>query len=153
LSKPCRARISLAFILQFKPSDSPIRHPLKTSKADHTFDLGPGLIARMRAHKTRQLQDRMKAGDKWVDSVLIFTTHKGTSLKPNNVWRALSQLLTTHNKHAADDAKIQHFSIHSLRHQCATLRLAQGDNLKEVSELLGHSSTRITDDIYAHVLP
>lgn len=48
----------------------------------------------------------MKAGDKWVDSGLIFTTHKGTSLNPNNVWRALSQLLTTHNKHAADDAKI-----------------------------------------------
>jgi integrase len=62
-------------------------------------------------------------------------------------------LLTTHNKHADDAAKIPHFSIHDLRHQCATLKLLQGANLKEVSELLGHSSTRITGDIYAHVLP
>jgi integrase len=118
---------------------------LKTGKAHHTFDLGPGLIAKLRAHKTRQLEDRMAMGDKWTDSGLVFTTHKGTSLNPNNVWRALTGLL--------DNAKLPHFSIHALRHQCATLRLAQGDNLKAVSELLGHSSTRITGDIYAHVLP
>jgi integrase len=118
---------------------------LKTGKAHHTFDLDSFTVARLRAHKTRQLEDKMKAGDKWIDSGLVFTTHKGTSLNPNNVWRTLARLL--------ENAKLAHFSIHSLRHQCAALRLAGGDNLKEVSELLGHSSTRITGDIYAHVLP
>jgi integrase len=56
---------------------------LKTGKAHHTFDLGPGLVAKLRAHKTRQLEDRMKAGDKWTESGLVFTTHNGTSLNPN----------------------------------------------------------------------
>jgi len=55
---------------------------LKTGKAHYTFDLGPGLVAKLRAHKTQQLEDRMKAGDKWTDSGLIFTTHNGTSLSP-----------------------------------------------------------------------
>jgi integrase len=31
--------------------------------------------------------------------------------------------------------------------------LAQGVELKTVSELLGHSSIRITGDIYTHALP
>lgn len=127
--------------------------PLKTGKAHHTFDLGPGLVAKLRAQKTRQLEYRMKAGDNWTDSGLIFTTRNGTSLNPNNVWRSLASLIRTHNKNVADEKKLPRLTIHNLRHQCATLKLAQGANLKEVSELLGHSSTRITGDIYAHVLP
>ena len=37
----------------------------------------------------------------------------------------------------------------ALRHSCATL-LAQGVPLKTVSDILGHSSIRVTADIYGH---
>ena len=40
-----------------------------------------------------------------------------------------------------------------LRHSCATLLLAAGENVKVVSERLGHASVTITLDNYAHVLP
>lgn len=40
---------------------------------------------------------------------------------------------------------------HSLRHATATILLEEGVPMRVVSELLGHSSTRITEDVYSHV--
>ena len=48
-----------------------------------------------------------------------------------------------------DDPNIR---FHDLRHGFATMLLGEGIPLKVVSEMLGHSSIRITGDIYAHVL-
>ncbi|QNF31106.1 tyrosine-type recombinase/integrase [Metabacillus sp. KUDC1714] len=39
---------------------------------------------------------------------------------------------------------------HDLRHTSATFLLSQGIDLKTVSVRLGHSTIRITADIYAH---
>ena len=38
-----------------------------------------------------------------------------------------------------------------MRHSAATLALAAGVPLKNVSDLLGHSSIRLTSDSYAHL--
>ena len=43
--------------------------------------------------------------------------------------------------------------FHDLRHTHASLMLAGGIHLKVVSERLGHSSIRITGDLYSHVAP
>jgi integrase len=41
--------------------------------------------------------------------------------------------------------------IYDLRHSCATLLLGAGENLKVVSERLGHSTITLTADVYSHV--
>jgi len=43
--------------------------------------------------------------------------------------------------------------LYSLRHTCATLLLASGENAKVVAERLGHSSVKTTLDTYCHVMP
>ncbi len=45
------------------------------------------------------------------------------------------------------------FRPYDLRHTSATLLLAAGENAKVVAERLGHSTTVLTNDTYAHVLP
>lgn len=40
-----------------------------------------------------------------------------------------------------------------MRHTHATLLFLQGVNPKVVSERLGHSSVKITLDVYSHLLP
>ena len=40
---------------------------------------------------------------------------------------------------------------HDLRHSCASLLLANGVNLKEIQDWLGHSTFKTTADIYAHL--
>ena len=49
--------------------------------------------------------------------------------------------------------ELQKVRLYDLRHTCATLALAQGVNVKVISERLGHASIVITLDTYAHVLP
>jgi integrase len=39
-----------------------------------------------------------------------------------------------------------------LRHSAASLLLANGVELVEISKLLGHSEIRVTADLYAHLL-
>lgn len=51
------------------------------------------------------------------------------------------------------DAGLPHCRVHDLRHYCASFLLAQGVDLKVVSEILGHTQIGVTANIYAHVLP
>jgi integrase len=49
-------------------------------------------------------------------------------------------------------AKLGKWHPHELRHSAASLMLAEGVPLQVVSDILGHSSIRITADVYGHVL-
>ena len=48
-------------------------------------------------------------------------------------------------------AKLPRVRFHDLRHSAASLLIAEGVELVEVSKLLGHSELRVTADIYAHL--
>ncbi|MFP5260899.1 MAG: tyrosine-type recombinase/integrase [Blastocatellia bacterium] len=76
---------------------------------------------------------------------LVFTSTIGTPIDPRNVKRRLDPLLKR--------AGLPHFRVHDLRHFCASLLLAQGVQLKVVSEILGHGQLSTTADLYVHVLP
>lgn len=48
-------------------------------------------------------------------------------------------------------AGLRHVSFHSLRHSNASLRIQAGQNIKYVSDQLGHSTIKITLDVYGHL--
>ena len=56
-------------------------------------------------------------------------------------------------KNALEKAKIDYpVRLYDIRHLFASTMLANGGDLKAVSKLLGHSSTRMTADTYYHEL-
>jgi integrase len=75
----------------------------------------------------------------------VFVTDHGTPLEPRNVNRSLSDLCAR--------AGVARRGVHSLRHTFATLALDNGVPLAVISETLGHSSIRVTADVYCHVTP
>ena len=76
---------------------------------------------------------------------LVFTTQVGTPMRYDNFrfryWDSLTKA-----------AGLPHLHFHSLRHFTATTLLAAGIPSKAVSELLGHSTTRTTIEVYQSVL-
>ncbi len=56
-------------------------------------------------------------------------------------------------KAAALPAEKQHLRWHDLRDTCASLLIANGASIMLVSKRLGHASTRMTLDRYAHLYP
>jgi integrase len=124
---------------------------LKTEKSRRTLALPKVCIDALRRYRTRQLEQRLKAGADWTDERLIFTLARrgherrlGTALHPRNVRRILHGLL--------DAAQLPRIRFHDLRHSAASLLIAEGVELVEVSLLLGHSASRITADLYTHLV-
>jgi integrase len=117
----------------------------KTKTSRRILDLPGILVAKLKEHRPRQLEDKLKAGPHWQEMRLVFATRVGTPIDPRGVKRSLDALLKT--------AKLPHYRVHDLRHFAASLMLAQGIQLKVVSDILGHSQISTTADLYTHVLP
>ena len=56
-----------------------------------------------------------------------------------------------HLKRICKRLGIPYTRFHDLRHTFATISLENGDNIKTVSENLGHATVAFTLDIYGHV--
>ncbi|MBW3625796.1 MAG: site-specific integrase, partial [Armatimonadetes bacterium] len=118
----------------------------KTVKSKRSLPLTDDLRDALRRHKARQTQDRLLAGpDKWVDCGLVFTTRNGTPIRASNLLKGYKRLLVR--------AGLEERRFHDLRHSTASFLLARGVPMKVISELLGHSDTKVTSEIYSHILP
>lgn len=49
------------------------------------------------------------------------------------------------------NANLGRWTVHERRHSAGTLLFAMGVEVKFITEILGHSSDRVTRDIYIHV--
>jgi integrase len=105
----------------------------------------PALLALADLRK-RQEAEREISGTEWTESGLAFTTTNGQPLDYRVVVRR-------HFKKLLKAAKLPAIRPYDLRHTSATLLLAAGENVKVVSERLGHTSAALTLDVYSHVLP
>jgi len=77
---------------------------------------------------------------------LLFATSNGTPLDPDNVrTRTLKPLVRELGAPWA--------GFHTLRHTYASLQLAHGVNVVQLSRALGHHSPAFTLEVYAHLLP
>jgi integrase len=74
------------------------------------------------------------------------------SALPKTGARVFPSTYRTAFEHAVVRAKLHDFTFHALRHTFASWLTMKGRPLKEVSELLGHSSVKMTER-YAHLAP
>jgi len=89
----------------------------------------------------------LKLGAAYQNFDFVFATEIGTPILPSNLTRR-------HFKPILKDANLSgSIRLYDLRHSCATLLLAEGENPKVVSERLGHATIVLTLDTYSHVLP
>jgi integrase len=118
---------------------------LKTARSRRSIPL-PGLaIAALRAHRARQLEERLAAGDLWEEHDPVLTTATGKPMTELVVARAFHRALA---RAGLPDPDLR---FYDLRHTCASLLLAQGVHMRVVMEILGHSQIAMTMNTYSHV--
>ena len=117
----------------------------KTASSHRQLALDPFTVAGLKAHRVRQLEERLAWGPAWIETGLVFTREDGRVLHPEHVTKRFARLVR--------DAGLPPITLHGVRHSYATAALAAGEPLKVVSERLGHASTSITANLYQHVLP
>ena len=115
----------------------------KSKAGERIVGLDKGSVDAGKAHRTRRRRERLAAGAAWADSGRMFTTETGEALKPDFISRRWKEM--------AIEAGLPVIKLHGARHTAATLALAAKVERKIVSETLGHSTTRITEDLYQHV--
>ena len=105
-------------------------------------------LAALETHRARQDEFRRLYGSDYrADLDLIFANPDGTPLRPDSISATVSALFRR-----LKIPKPKGASLHLLRHSHGSHLLANGVPLPVVSERLGHSSVRVTADVYAHAI-
>jgi integrase len=117
---------------------------LKTAGSRRTLHLSQPLVDILRGHRFFH-DTEQQAARIWRNSAnLVCTSTIGTPLDPGAFGRTVPRICKR--------AGLDHWSIHELRHSCASLLLAMDVPLEVVPDALGHASIRVTMDVYGHLL-
>jgi Phage integrase family len=117
----------------------------KTEKSRRDVALTSGAIEVLRSQHARQSKLQLHLSGPFCDERLVFPNPRtGKPWKPD----------TSSNEflRAVKASGLPKVSFHGLRHSYASISLRAGTPLKVVSEMLGHTTTAITADLYTHVL-
>lgn len=115
----------------------------KTRKSRRTLALPARCVEALWDHWVDQGWDRYAADDKWQENNLVFHSAVGTELDPSHVRRAFRTAIAK-----AEGVNAAEWTPRELRHSFVSLLSDNGVPLEEISRLVGHSSTAVTEEVY-----
>lgn len=107
-----------------------------------SIDLPPIAVTALRAQRLRMTAERQP---RWVYFGLVFLTSAGQPYHGSNLTRQ-------HLYPALERLSLPRVTFHDLRHSAATNMAVAGVPLQVIANILGHSTIRVTADLYAHVV-
>ena len=114
-----------------------VEGPPKSRRSRRVLPLDATTLGMLSQHRHRQIGQTPAS---WSLGQHLFTDTNGVPLSPGWVSRRFTELV--------EQSGLPRIRFHDLRHSSATLGLAAGESLKEVSARLGHSSIVVTADTY-----
>lgn len=116
----------------------------KTQKSKRTIRLPDRMLEILLDYKRWYDEQKQNYGDLWDNTDYLFLQDNGKTLNPCTVNLWLKKFNLEHG--------FKTIPPHSIRHTCITMQINAGVPIKTVSARAGHSSERITLDIYTHSL-
>ena len=116
----------------------------KTKSSYRSLYIQHSIIELIQRLRKEQQEQAKKCGDLWVECDRLFITWNGKPLHPSSPYKWL--------KRFCEHEKLTIKALHSFRHFVASQALASGIDVKAVSNMLGHSQTSTTLNIYAHAV-
>ncbi|MGB9282200.1 MAG: site-specific integrase [Pseudonocardiaceae bacterium] len=115
----------------------------KTRKSRRTLALPRRCVEALTAQRRQQDQDRMAAGARWQEHGLVFASRVGTPLDASDVRREFRRAIG--DVTGLDAAQ---WTPRELRHSFVSLLSDSGVPIEEISRLVGHRSTTVTELVY-----
>lgn len=100
-------------------------------------------VASLRSHKIRAMERALAERRPFIEDSWVFAHADGRPIQGWTAYRILQRLLV--------DAGLPRVRFHALRHAFATTLLADGEDLANVSKLLGHRDLATTANVYGHL--
>jgi integrase len=119
--------------------------PTKSEAGQREVPLPDWAVKVLRQHRKAQAEARLAAGSLWQNQDLVFTTELGLPIEPST--------LSKWYRGIAAQADVSDSGLHALRHFAATQMLSSGATVRDVADLLGHSSPVVTLEVYAAAVP
>jgi len=113
------------------------------SKKRRRVDMTPLLAETLRVLQVEEKKCALRQGRPVSEGV--FADEAGAMLDRETFRHALNKCL--------ERARLRRIRVHDLRYSYASIRLNRGHNVDDVSQQLGHSSIKITFDVYGHLIP
>jgi integrase len=117
----------------------------KTKNSRRNIDVSEDAIKVLKNHRKQQHEKKLLLGPNYNDYDLVFCQDNGLPMHPDTISSWFPEFL--------ERIGLPRLNFHCLRHTHASLLLKAGVDVKIISERLGHSSVRITYDIYSHLMP
>ena len=117
--------------------------PTKTGRV-RRVDMSNHLVETLRGLYTQRKKEALKTGAGTVIES-IFHNNRGEPIAQNSIRNIYKRILR--------GAKLRDFRFHDIRHTFASLLLSNGESPVYVKEQMGHSSIKMTVDIYGHLIP
>jgi integrase len=115
----------------------------KSKKSRRSLGLPRMAVDALGEHRQRQAAARQRAGVLWQDNGLVFTIALGTPLDAADVRRSLRTI-------CRKAGLGEQWTPRELRHTFVSLLSDNGMAIEEISRLVGHSSSNVTETVYRH---
>lgn len=119
----------------------------KNRKSRRTVEFPQSVVAVMLEHRDRQLEESVKPAKwrsrPWEDNGFVFPNAYGMLLNRHRLQRYFANV-------RQDSGVGKHHQFKDFRHTFATLMFSRKIHPKVVQHMMGHSSVKITMDIYSH---
>ena len=116
----------------------------KTEMSIREIAMSDNMVELLKQYYEWQEGQKTCLGNQWKDEDWVFTQWNGLPMYPTTPSAWFREFLQRHN--------LPHIPFHALRHLSATLLIAFGVPLKNVSSRLGHADIRTTANIYTTAL-
>ena len=120
-----------------------VKGDTKTRKSRRVLKLPAKAAQALRVHHTRQAAERLAAGELWQEHGLVFCREDGTPLDRWQVRKEFQKITTAARLGGA-------WTPRELRHSFVSILSAHDVRLEDISDLVGHSSTAVTETVYRH---
>ena len=118
----------------------------KTRTSRRTLALPAQCVDALRRQRAQQAADRL-ASEAWQESGLVFTTSAGTEMDAANVRRDLRRALAL-----VPGIRPEDWTPRELRHSFVSVLSDAGLPVEQISQLVGHRGTTVTELVYRHQL-